>query len=88
MLKDFLNPDAPTSQARGWTKYRDNVKPDETIVRAWDGEWKNPDGDVLVFSLRYRHPADRPPDRSGARVLAIYIPSKVVERIRRQAEKF
>ena len=52
--EDFWNPGLPTSQIRGWTDYIDGTTTPNTRVHAWNNQWQNSVGDLMVYQLLYR----------------------------------
>lgn len=54
LLKDPLNPEIPTSHARGWTRFLDGTANPAVRVHQWSGNWVNAGGDVVLVQLQYR----------------------------------
>jgi len=53
---DWLNPSVPSSHVRGWTQFYTSSG-GRAVVHQWIGDWLNPSGDILTYSLRYTSPA-------------------------------
>ena len=85
---DFMNPKLPTAHVTGWVDQTDmRVRP-PLRVHAWNAEWANGDGDILVYVLSYSYPKDGPADLSRLNVMALQIPKKAADRAIRQVDKF
>lgn len=56
--ENFLNPGVPTAHVRGWTSFADHSTRPHSAVHQWDGEWEDPDGNILTYTLQYRSPGD------------------------------
>ena len=83
LKEDFMNPGLPTSIVRGWSDYEDASKKPNTKVHSWQTDWQNKNGDVLIFGLKYRYPLNSQPDMSSMNVVAIYIPAKLAETMKK-----
>lgn len=77
--RDFLNPDARSSEVRGWEKYINATKPTEFWVRQWFGTWRDKAGNYAQYVFYYRYPKDGPADVTDLNVMAEYIPARVAE---------
>jgi hypothetical protein len=83
LKEDFLNPGLPTSIVRGWSDYEDASRKPNTKVHSWQTDWQNKNGDVLIYGLKYRYPLNSQPDMSSMNVVAIYIPVKLAETMKK-----
>jgi hypothetical protein len=94
LMTDWLNPDIPSSHARGWTKWIDGTVTPNTRVHQWFAEWKNDKGDIVLYELRYDSRLDsysqmtKPPDNSRLRVTGIFVPRELAVNMRELAVKF
>ena len=85
---DFMNPKLPTAHVTGWVDQTDmRVRP-PLRVHAWNAEWANGDGDILVYVLSYSYPEGGQADLKRLSVLALHIPKAAADRALRQVEKF
>jgi hypothetical protein len=53
----YDNPGIATGQVGGWSRYTDPSANPALEIRQWIGEWKNSNGDVMTYSLRYVSPS-------------------------------
>ena len=51
--EDFMNPGTPTSHVRGWTSFIDASRKPKKAVFSWSAQWKNKNGDLIHYDLRY-----------------------------------
>ena len=52
------------------------------IVHAWSADWKNAQGDIVLYGLKYSYPKDGQEDLSHLQIFAVYFPRLVAESIR------
>lgn len=78
---DLLNPDSPSSHVTGWTQFVDATVTPETRVHQWLAPWKDKNGNVVSYALRYREP-----DLSKLTIWALYYPSTVVKSLQDKAK--
>ena len=83
LKEDFMNPGLPTSIVRGWSDYEDASRKPNTKVYSWQTDWQNKNGDVLIYGLKYRYPLNSQPDMLSLNVVAIYIPAKLAETMKK-----
>lgn len=86
---NFLNPEIPSSLVRGWQEVEDETQKPPMMVRGWGADWENAIHDVTEYNLeyRFRYPEEGPPDLTKLRVVGLYIPAAVVNRMKREANK-
>lgn len=53
LAESFLNPGLPSSHVTGWSWFEDGTKPSNPWIYQWLADWKNNNGDILSFALRY-----------------------------------
>jgi hypothetical protein len=53
LTESFLNPGLPSSHVTGWGWFEDGTKPFHPWIYQWLADWKNNNGDILSFVLRY-----------------------------------
>ncbi len=82
LRQDFLNPGIPSSQVRGWTQFEDRSKEPRAAVRAWDCDWEDGAHNITTYSLRYRYPVNGDEDSGMLRVMALYIPANIAEKLK------
>jgi hypothetical protein len=85
---DYLNPDLPSSQVQGWTKFIDATKPTEQIVHQWLGDWKDDSENIVRYAFRYGYPKDGAPNLTDLEVSAIYIPAALAKQGQEAVGKF
>jgi hypothetical protein len=80
MERDFLNPEIPTSNVRGWTAFVDPATRPPVGVHRWQGAWTNEKGDVVNYNLEYAVPANAvdqpPPPEAQLKVTAFLNPAE------------
>jgi hypothetical protein len=90
---DLLNPTIPSSNVRGWTSYVDGRVSPHVGVHQWLGDWRNQEGDVVSYALRYSSAADDPtrkpppPNNSDLHVTAFLIPAHQAKAMAAQAKR-
>jgi len=90
---DFLNPTISSSNVRGWTAYLDGRASPPVGVHQWLGQWRNNQGDVVSYALRYSSAAGDPtykpplPTNSDLRVTAFLIPAGQAEAMAAAAKR-
>jgi hypothetical protein len=84
--QDFLNPDIRSSHVRGWQEYIDGRTTPKTQVHQWLAQWKNGQGDVVGYVLKYRHPEEKSPMPKTVSVVGTYFPAHIVEQQLKWAE--
>ena len=90
LKKDWLNPDIPSSHVRGWTFFEDRSTHPETSVSAWQADWTNDAGDILIYILEYRCPGElclSTANLHKLRVMEIHLPAKLAEQTKRSIRK-
>lgn len=90
LKKDWLNPDIPSSQERGWSFFEDHSTHPETSVSAWQADWTNDKGDMLIYILEYRCPGKlclSTANLHKLRVMEIHLPASLAEQIKRSIPK-
>lgn len=83
---DFLNPSIQSSLRRGWMWYEDASREPRANVRQWACDWEDADHNITAYDLKYRYPmsgAHDPPDTKMLHVVALYIPARVAEKMKR-----
>ena len=89
---DLMNPTIPSSNVRGWTKFIDGQVSPPADVHLWLSAWRNQNGDVVQYSLRYMSAADRqgqeplPPQNSDLYVNAFLIPASQAKTMAAEAK--
>jgi hypothetical protein len=73
----------PTSHVTGWQEFEEtDIDRDvRVIVHGWSADWKNAQGDIVLYGLKYSYPKDGQPDLSHLQVFAVYFPRSVAESI-------
>jgi hypothetical protein len=82
LQEDFLNPGLPSSHVRGWTDLEDWSKEPKTHVHQWLAQWQNNSGDIVLYTLQYRYPKDKPPDMRNLQIHAAYIPARIADQMK------
>lgn len=78
LRQDPLNPEIVSDLIRGWHDFTDISRPPERRVHAWMASWRNADGDLLTYSLRYEYPVNTTPALSTLTVAANLARAKAV----------
>jgi hypothetical protein len=78
---DYWNPTIPSSHRRGWQQFQDSTASPTTTVNQWMAQWQNPKGDLVSYTLEYRYPADGKLELNNLRVIAIFIPAALAEKM-------
>jgi hypothetical protein len=81
LKSDFWNPSIRSSHIRGWQQFDDATTHPTTTVHSWMAQWENPQHDIVAYSLEYRYPVDAEPDLHALRVLAIFIPAAIANKM-------
>ena len=76
---DFLNPHMPSSLVRGWGQFDDTTQHPPVTVRQYMVDWRDRAHDVTRYGLEYRHPSDP----KMLRVIAMYMPADVANKVKR-----
>jgi hypothetical protein len=93
LANDWLNPDIPSSHQRGWTDFTDGTKTPNTAVHLWLAQWRNRNGDIVLYGLRYdsrdqmKVSVLHHPDNDDLHVVASWIPAATARRMIEWAEK-
>jgi hypothetical protein len=93
MERDLLNPTIPTSNVRGWTAFIDSRVSPQMVVHQWLGDWRNQQGDVVSYALRYSSVAVDPfgrqptPSNPDLHVTAFLIPAVQAEAMAARAKE-
>jgi len=77
LREDALNPGSESSLVRGWGDYGNATRQPETHVHSWSAEWRNQDGDLLTYGLKYEYPETAKPELSKLKVLGLVWPANV-----------
>ena len=85
LLKDFLNPDMPSSHQRGWGFFEDHIQKPWTGVYAWNADWENGSHDIVAYALRYEAPDNSTRNLKDLQVIALFIPADIAAKMRRDA---
>jgi hypothetical protein len=87
--RDWLHPDSPSSHQRGWSDFTDGTKSPSTRVHAWSAQWRDAQGNVVIYYLRYDsavHPESvNPPDNDKLFVAAAWYPKVEADKLMKQA---
>ena len=80
---NYFMPGVPTSHVSGWQKFEEtDIDSDaRVIVHGWSADWKNAQGDIVLYGLKYSYPTDAPEDLSHLQVFAVYFPRLIAESI-------
>jgi len=89
LTADWLNPDNPSSNSRGWAFFIDGRKKPNTLVHIWSGAWKDGAGNLVEYALRYDSSlpsgdSREKPDKDAIKVTAFFFPAPVVAETRKQ----
>ena len=90
LTADWLNPDNPSSNSRGWADFIDGTRTPNTFVHIWVGAWKDGAGNLVQYSLRYESSLPsgeifrEKPDNDALKVTALFFPATVVAATRKQ----
>ena len=93
LANDMLNPDIPSSHKRGWTDFIDGTKNPNTDVRLWMAEWRDCEGNIVWYALRYDSRSRRnstgpaEPDNDHLSVNAAWYPALIARKMVEQAAK-
>jgi hypothetical protein len=85
LRQDFLDPDIPSSEVRGWMQFEDATREPRATVRQWSVDWEDGARNITLYDLKYRYPvsgAHDPPDSRMLHVVALYIPANIVEKMK------
>ncbi len=78
LREDALNPGLESSLVRGWTDFEDASERPDTHVHSWGAQWRNQDGELLTYVLRYEYPENTKPQLSTMSVSALIWPASFV----------
>jgi hypothetical protein len=88
LTDDWLNPGNPSSHKTGWGSFIDGTKSPNTLVHRWNGQWKDRDGNIVVYALDYNsaYNAALPlfsqlPGNSRLEVSAMWVPTSTAKAI-------
>ena len=90
LTADWLNPDNPSSNSRGWADFVDGTKRPNTFVHIWSGAWKDGAVNLVEYSLRYDSSLPsgeifrEKPNNDALKVTALFFPATVVTETRKQ----
>jgi hypothetical protein len=84
---DYWNPTIPSSHQTGWAQFEDHTKKPKTTVNQWMAQWQNAGRDVVSHTLQYRYPTDAKPELNTLRVVAIFIPAALAEKMPKTPSK-
>jgi hypothetical protein len=93
LTKEWLNPNADTSNATGWTNAAITVKNTEKIVHSWNGEWLDSNDNLVMYFLRYEsryvlsEAALQRPDNFDLSVTALWIPTSAARAMRQNLNR-
>ncbi len=96
LREDWLNPGLKSSHTRGWTDFEDVSRRRDLRVFQWLAQWDDKAGDVVAYAYQYRDqlgPARhrsryflrKEPGSHKLRVMAVYFPAKLAEKIKKGA---
>lgn len=86
---DWLNPGQPSSHVSGWGEFEDGTRSPTKRVHQWLAQWKDAEGNVVWYALRYEstlpqgnvYPAG--PDNANLHVTAVWEPAALVKQMLR-----
>ncbi len=78
LRQDPFAPESASDLIRGWHDFTDGTRQPETRVHAWMASWRNADGDLLTYALRYQYPLNSTPALSTLTVAANLARGKAV----------
>jgi hypothetical protein len=87
LAMDWLNPDIPSSHQSGWRDWRDGTKTPPTRVHQWSAQWRDSQGNIVFYELRYDLALNSgggrlgPPDNDNVRITAVWIPTSAAQRM-------
>lgn len=87
LAMDWLNPDIPSSHQRGWGDWTDRTKTPPTRVHQWSAQWRDSQGNIVFYELRYDSTLHSgggplgPPDNDKVEVTALWIPKLAAQRM-------
>jgi hypothetical protein len=87
LASDYWNPTIPSSHRRGWQQFEDHTANPTTTVNQWMAQWQNPRRDIVSYTFEYRYPANGKPELNNLRVLAIFIPAAIAEKMPKTPSK-
>lgn len=79
LKENILNPGLLSSHETGWVEYLDRRTSPETKVRQWLAQWKNPQGNVVWYTLQYRYKQGAVQIPKTVSVIGSYYPASIVE---------
>jgi hypothetical protein len=85
---DWLNPDIPTSNVRGWGSYIDGTTNPELEVHTWNSDWTNEKEDILTYALSYSYPRNDKPNMEELSVIGLYIPGKLAKKALKHIKEY
>jgi hypothetical protein len=87
LANDWLNPTDPSSHTMGWGFFIDGLRHPEPVVDQWMAQWRNANGDIILYEFRYESPGQslpRNPDRPNndkLRVTGMLAPAPLARRM-------
>lgn len=80
----WLSPAYKSSHSQGWTVFRDPPNYPEWLIYEWQGDWQDPHGNIVTYTLRYQESVEKlnrsmfvlKPGNSDLRITALYMPAK------------
>jgi hypothetical protein len=79
LKEDIFNPGEPSSHITGWRDFVDGRTTPKTKVHQWLAQWKDPQGNVVWYVLKYRHPVGKSSIPNTMSVVATYYPASIVQ---------
>ncbi|MCI0618196.1 ankyrin repeat domain-containing protein [bacterium] len=74
------------SKEKEWHIHTDTTVQPALNVRRWNGQWKNKNGDILTYTLRYLNPTDGEPDLSTLHVGARHFSRQATVSIQKEID--
>jgi hypothetical protein len=84
---DWLNPDIRSSLQDGWGDFVDGTTKPSTRVHEWCAQWRDAQGNIVFYDLRYASaarlaPGERNiPDNDSVHVAAVWFPKAAADRL-------
>jgi len=76
---DWLNPGLPSSHVRGWTDFIDGTTTPMNHVHQWGAQWKDKNGNIVDYTLRYSYPESGTPNLQALWVNGSWYPAASVK---------
>ncbi len=72
---DWLNPGLPSSHVNGWTDFIDGTTTPMNHVHQWGAQWKDKNGNIIDYTLRYSYPESGTPNLQSLWVNGSWYPA-------------